>query len=306
MYMDILLLQGGSSPEREVSLRSGENVATALRELGHHIETYDTREGNDGLTALLARSHVVFPVLHGAGGEDGLVQQMLDSYHVAYVGSGPEASRLCFDKIATKKVLEENALPTPRWEEVNAGSFAASPLSNAPYVLKPRRGGSSVDTFIVRDPAGYALDMSIFEKYKTMLLEELIVGTELTVAMLGSESLPVIEIVPPEGKEFDYDNKYNGATEELCPPRTVPEVLQEEAQSLAEQANYFLGVRHFSRIDMMLSKNGELFILEVNTIPGLSKQSLFPKAAACAGLPMTALVKRLLEMAQHGEQQGHY
>jgi len=296
--MNILILQGGNSPEREVSLRSAANVAKALRELRHTVTTYDTKEGLEGLTAQLARANVVFPVLHGQGGEDGTVQDFLESYRVAFVGSKAEASRKCFNKATAKKLFEENALPTPRWEEVTAEGFATSPLISAPYVLKPHSGGSSIDTIIVRNPADYKMNLNVFERHGgKMILEELIVGTEMTVAILGAEALPVVEIIPPEGKDFDYENKYNGKTREICPPETITESIQEEAQSLAEQAHELLGARHYSRVDIMMSSNGELYVLEINTIPGLTEQSLFPKAAEAAGLPMSTVVERLIDMA---------
>lgn len=299
--MNVLILQGGNSPEREVSLRSANAVIRAVKQLGHHVETYDPQDGLDGMLSVLARANVVIPVLHGTGGEDGSVQAFLDSSRVPYVGAEAEVSKRCFDKVATKKVLEKNGLPTPKWAEVDPDSFTASPLAQQPYVLKPILGGSSIDTFIVRNPGGQSVDMSVFERYETMLLEELITGTELTVGMLGTEALPVIEILPPEGKEFDYSNKYNGETQELCPPKHVDKAAQEVAQDLAEQAHQFLGVRHYSRTDIMLSSSGEQFILELNTIPGLTDQSLYPKAAAHAGLSMPQLMERLIGMAVHGK-----
>lgn len=299
--MNVLILQGGHSPEREVSLRSADNVARAIRTLGYDFTTYDPQQGFNDMLPLLARADVVFPVLHGQSGEDGTVQQFLEDYRAAFVGSDAEASRRCFDKIAAKHILEENGISTPQWEEVNRDSFVASELAKKPFVLKPRGGGSSIDTFIVRDPAKQSIDMSVFDRYDTMLLEEVITGTELTVGILGGDTLPVVEIVPPHGKEFDYDNKYNGKTKELCPPGSVDQAMQEEAQDLAASTHDVLGARHFSRVDIMMSTNGEFYVLELNTIPGLTEQSLLPKAAAVAGLPMSALTDQLLNLALHSE-----
>lgn len=300
--MNVLILQGGNSPEREVSLRSAAAVAKAARELRHTVDLYDIRDGTDELTSLIAWANVVLPIIHGQGGEDGTIQEVLESYHVAFAGSDSKASKRCFDKVTTKKILEENGLPTPRWEEVNAESYLTSPLINGPYVLKPCQGGSSIDVIMVRNPQEQTVNTSVFERHGgKMIMEEMITGAEMTVGILGLEALPVVEIIPPEGKDFDYENKYNGKTNEICPPETISASIQEEAQSLAEEAHQLLGARHFSRVDLMMSSNGELYILEVNTIPGMTEQSLFPKAALAAGLPMTTVVERLINMAIHNE-----
>ncbi len=295
--MRILVLEGGTSPERAVSLQSAENVKEALRSLGHEVVSYDTGEGLSGMQRFLPGTDVVFPVLHGKDGEDGVVQAFLDDQRIPYVGSGAEASRTCFDKILTKQILEENSLPTPRWAEVTAATFADHPLTQAPYVLKPRDGGSSIDTFIIRQPGSQTVPFTIFEAYSTMLLEELITGTELSVSVLNQEALAVTEIIPPAGKEFDFENKYNGATKELCPPENIPIDIQEHAQSLAEEAHFYSGSRHYSRVDFMMSHHGELFILEINTIPGMTKESIFPKAAAAVGIPFSELVEQLVGLA---------
>jgi D-alanine-D-alanine ligase len=129
-----------------------------------------------------------------------------------------------------------------------------------------------------------------------MLLEELIEGTEITVPILGDQALPVIEIIPPQGKEFDYENKYNGTTQELCPPQHVSAEKQQEAQRLAEKIHKAAGVRHLSRTDIIIDENGKLWVLELNTIPGLTDQSLFPKAAAAAGINMQQLMQKFLDM----------
>lgn len=299
--MNVLILQGGDSPEREVSLRSAEYVVNAACDAGHNVETYDTKLEPEGMKPLLARADIVFPVLHGTGGEDGVVQQALEDYGAAFVGTGAKASARCFDKIASKQAFADANLPTPRWEEVNSESFQTSDLAKKPYVLKPRASGSSVDTFIVRDPANPSVDLEVFQRYETMLLEELIAGTELTVGVLGDEALPVVEIIPPENGEFDFENKYNGQTQELCPPENIDEEVQKKAQELALQTHRALGARHFSRTDLMLSPDGKLYILEINTIPGLTAQSLFPKEAAAAGMSMPELLDRLINFASNSD-----
>jgi D-alanine-D-alanine ligase len=294
--MRILVLSGGNSSEREVSLRSAKSVIAALTGLGHEVVEYDTANGLDGIKDHTAGMDAVFPILHGKEGEDGTVQAKLEELGVKYLGADSRVSRLCFDKMAFKKAISELGVLTPKAELVTRQSVKGSELLNRPYVLKPNDGGSSVDTFMVRTPAEKTLDYDdIFERNPTMLLEELIEGTEITVPVLGDKALPVIEIVPPEGEEFDYDNKYNGSTQELCPPVSVSEPLQRRAQEIAETIHSSLGVRHLSRTDIIINDRGEMYVLELNTIPGLTDASLFPKAAGVAGLNMKDLVGRLLE-----------
>jgi D-alanine-D-alanine ligase len=172
-------------------------------------------------------------------------------------------------------------------------------LTTRPYVLKPCDGGSSLDTFIVRNPqqANTAAMEHAFDTYQEMLLEELISGSEITVAILGEQALPVIEIIPPADEEFDYENKYNGKTQEICPPQHLPEAVQHQAQQLALHIHTLIGCSGMSRTDMILDAQDRLFVLETNTIPGLTDQSLLPKAALQADIPMPQLVEILIEDA---------
>jgi D-alanine-D-alanine ligase len=242
---------------------------------------------------------VVFPVLHGVGGEDGAIQAYLEPHDITYVGSDAASSRLCIDKWATKELLRTNGILSPGGELVSADSIGQSQFIQQPFVLKPFDGGSSVDTIIVRDPKTINEDLirSALERHQQMLIEQLVTGTEITVGVLGTEALPVIEIQPPSDGEFDYENKYNGATRELCPPETVSDSLQLEAQRIAEKAHQVCGCRDFSRTDMMISPDGTISVLEINTIPGMTNQSLFPKAAAVSGLDMPSVCAKLVRMA---------
>lgn len=293
--MNILVLLGGSSDEREVSLRSGAFVITSLQSSGHKVTEFDPASSYEGLADFKGKVDVVLPMLHGKGGEDGVVQKFLESYNIPYLGASAEVSKHCFDKVITKQAIKRFGYLTPKWEVVTKNN-TSSPLWNKPYVIKPIDGGSSIDTFIVRDPAE-SLAKDVFNKHEQMLLEELIEGTEITVGILGDQVLPVVEIIPPSGMEFDYENKYNGATQELCPPPNVSGALQREAQAIAEHIHTKLGVRHLSRTDMIISRQGEIFVLELNTLPGMTDQSLFPKAAAAAGLSPSQLMQHLADLA---------
>jgi D-alanine-D-alanine ligase len=294
--MKVLVLLGGVSNEREVSLRSGRAVADALKASGHEVAEYDPQQGMDGLAGFVGKVDCVFPILHGRGGEDGTVQAELEKLGFKYLGSNSLVSQKCFDKSKFKEILNKLSILTPQSEIVTRISIGASTLLQRPYVLKPLNGGSSLDAFIIRDPVNRSYDPRIFDHYQVMILEQLIEGTEITVPVLGDSALPVIEIIPPQGKEFDYENKYNGESQELCPPQHVDAAKQEEAQRLTERVHKEVGARHLSRTDIIIDSEGKMWVLELNTIPGLTEQSLYPKAAAVAGINMQQLAQKFLDI----------
>jgi D-alanine-D-alanine ligase len=228
------------------------------------------------------------------------LQAQLETRKARYVGSDSSSSALCFDKWRYREfIVDVQNMPMARGAQVQVDNYASHPIAGGPYVLKPIEGGSSIDTYIVRDPviAPFGQIADTFHRHPTMLLEQLIVGTELTVGILKDQALPVIEIIPPADGEFDYENKYNGATQELCPPLHISVPVQQAAQALALRAHQETGCRDFSRTDIMCDANNNLYILETNTIPGLTDQSLFPKMAATAGIDMPALCDTLVQLA---------
>jgi D-alanine-D-alanine ligase len=295
--MHILVIAGGNSDEREVSLRSGAAVQLALQAAGYQATVLDPSQAP--LDASLAtRYQVAFPIIHGQGGEDGILQRQLEAIHIPYVGTGVAASELCFDKGRYRDLLRAHNLPLAEGAIVSWPEFQHHPLADQPFVLKPFDGGSSIDTFIVRDPsqAPQPEIAAAFTRHPKMLLEQLIDGIEITVGVLGEQALPVIEIVPPSDGEFDYENKYNGATQELCPPQHVDEVVQTQAQELARQIHQLCECRHLSRTDIIVTPNNQLVVLETNTLPGMTDQSLFPRAASVAGIDMPSLCSQLVTM----------
>lgn len=299
VIMKILVLGGGTSPERDVSLRSAAAVRDAATDLGHAVTYLDPAAAElPQLIETAYNNDVTLPILHGIGGEDGFLQDAFEAAGVHYLGSGANACRSTFNKARFKELLLGHSLPTPKHEIVSSESFNGSPLSQSSFVLKPIEGGSSIDTFIIRS-TGYDSDPlhTALKKYGTMLIEELIEGSEVTVGVLGAEALPVIEIIPPENGEFDYENKYNGATAELCPPKNISASLQRHAQELAVAIHQLAGCRHMSRTDIMISRQGKLFIIDTNTIPGMTNQSLFPKAARAEGYAWNELVAKLIELS---------
>lgn len=291
----VLVLSGGISNERDVSLRSGQAIAEALESKGYRIILHDPLHGMDNLPT----ADVVFPALHGEGGEDGSIQAELERQGIPYVGSGPDTSALCFDKQAFKQLLRDRDFPLAQDEVVSLETFWQSSLISQPFVLKPIRGGSSLDILIVRDTHSLPREAinKLLELYGEMLLEELIEGIELTAGVLDTEPLPVIEIIPPDNGEFDYENKYNGLTRELCPPEHIDQETQRQARELALQVHELVGAHDLSRTDIMVASDGRLVILETNTLPGMTEESLFPKAARAAGLTMPELCNQLVRFA---------
>jgi D-alanine-D-alanine ligase len=294
--MKVLVLLGGDSPEREVSLRSGKAVAEALTANRHQVFEYDPAKGYDGLDNFVGKVDCVFPILHGIHGEDGTIQEELENRNFKYLGSRPEVCRLTIDKASFKERIEQLDIATPAWEVVTKEQFDKSSLAQKPYVLKAIEGGSTIDCFIIRDLKKQKPPTEIFKHYPKMLLEEIIEGAEITVPVLGKDALSVVEIIPPEGAEFDYEHKYDGSSQELSPPVNVPLNRQHEAQKIAELIHTRLSVRHLSRTDMMIDNTGKLWVLELNTIPGLTPQSLYPKGAKASGLSMEDLVQKFLDV----------
>jgi D-alanine-D-alanine ligase len=291
----VLVLSGGDSDEREVSLRSGKAVATALQGAGYDVVSADAREAE----SVLQDVDVIFPALHGLGGEDGQIQKLFEAHGLPFVGSDSAVSELCYDKWRWRELVSQNNVPIADGAVVSLDDVHQQPLINQPFVLKPFDGGSSIDTFIVRNPedADWQQIETSFSRHPMMLIEALAPGIEITVGVLGDQALPVIEIVPPESGEFDYENKYNGATQELCPSLNIDHNIQQAAQELAAKVHHLCGCRDLSRTDMIVGEDGSLTVLETNTIPGLTEQSLFPKSAATAGLSMSQLCDQLVRMA---------
>ncbi|MFW6132772.1 MAG: D-alanine--D-alanine ligase family protein [Planctomycetota bacterium] len=300
--LDITVLMGGPSAEREVSLASGAAVADALERTGHHAVRADIDRNE---TAALDRAgiDVVFIALHGDFGESGEVQELCQQRGLPYVGSGPHASRLALDKALAKRRFRHAGLRTPDWlvvEQRHEWAQVRRRLAELPppVVCKPIDGGSSVDITIARDArARDAALERLLDAYGRALLEAYVPGRELTVGMLGDDPLPVLEVIPA-GEFYDYHAKYaddagtgytfdHGLTAATCA----------KLQAAALTAHRSLGCRHLSRTDFVLDQDGTPHVLEVNTIPGFTSHSLLPKAAARIGVSFEMLVNRLVTLA---------
>jgi D-alanine-D-alanine ligase len=302
--VNVLVLSGGDSPEREISKLSARSIVKALEKGNHHVLQYDPIDGYGGLEQFIGKVDVVFPILHGLNGEDGLIQKKLQDIGFNYLGSLPRSSEIAFNKVKTHAALHGSGIKMPRFEIMNYSMLEDmhSEMIGFAFVLKPISGGSSIDTIITKCATGADMRKAykLVEKYGEMLYEELIQGTEVTVPVLGNVALPTITIVPPKNQVFDYKNKYNGATQEICPTPTdlVSEGLQDSAQKTALKVHELLGARHLSRVDMIIDKGGACYVLELNTMPGMTSQSLYPKSASVRGLDMQSLVEEFISLVQ--------
>jgi D-alanine-D-alanine ligase len=305
--MKVSVLKGGSSLEREVSLRSAARVEDAVGELGHEAIGIDV--GQDLVDRL--REHqpdVVFIALHGPGGEDGTVQELLEILDLPYTGPGVAACALCMDKVAAKHEMRAAGIPTPDWAAFNATAFrelgAADTLDEIearlgfPLVVKPASQGSSlgVEFAATREEVPEAL-LAAFSYDDRVLLERYVRGRELAISVLDGEALPIVEAIPREEDFFNFEARYEiGRTDYVCPAELGSDQTG-QVRELATRTYETLGCSGFARVDLMLGEDGPQ-ILEVNAIPGLTDTSLFPMAAEAAGIDFTQLVGRVLASAQ--------
>jgi len=291
---NVIVMLGGRSAEREVSLRSGAAVAKALRSLGHSVSELDPSEPS---WTLPARTDVVFLALHGTYGEDGTVQGRLEELGVPYTGCGPEASRVAFDKVLTKERCLAAAVPTARYVVIDKPGVSWPMGWEPPVVLKPVRQGSSVGLQFVERVSDWSTALAEALRHDSrVLMEERIVGRETTVGILANQALPVVEIRPKQGA-YDYANKYTaGNTEYFC-PAPFDGALTQRIQAAGLGAFHAIGGRDYGRVDVMVRPDGEPVVLEVNTLPGMTETSLLPKAAAAAGLDYANLCQRMIDLA---------
>jgi D-alanine-D-alanine ligase len=310
--MNVAVLKGGRSLERTVSLRSGARVEDALQRLGHDVVAIDV--GPDLVDRLLElRPDVAFVALHGRGGEDGTVQELLELIGVPYTASGPSACTRCMDKVVAKYEMRAAGLPTPDFYAFSKAAFEELGAAGAlpaleerldfPVVVKPAAQGSALGIKFARTAADVPAAIVAAFSYDTkVLLERYVEGRDLAVSVLdgpaGPEALPVVEAIPNEDDFYDFEARYEiGRTTFTCPADIGPEATA-RAQQLALAAYTTLGCSGFARVDLMLDDaTGELQLLEANAIPGLTDTSLLPLAAEAAGISFEELIARILELA---------
>jgi D-alanine-D-alanine ligase len=304
----VAVLKGGRSLERGVSLRSGARVEHALQRLGHDVVPIDV--GSDLVERLRdIAPDVAFVALHGRGGEDGTVQELLELVGVPYTASGPSACIRCMDKVVAKHALRDAGLPTPdfyafsqtAFEELGAATAlpAIEERLDFPIVVKPAGQGSALGVKFARSAADVpGAIVAAFSYDSKVLLERYVAGRDLAVSVIdGVGALPVVEAVPEEEDFYDFEARYEiGRTRFVC-PADIGEGATERAQELAMAVYETLGCRGFARVDLMLDDAGELSVLEANAIPGLTETSLLPLAAEAAGMSFDALIARMVELA---------
>ncbi|OGV17883.1 MAG: hypothetical protein A2X47_03620 [Lentisphaerae bacterium GWF2_38_69] len=297
------MLKGGNSHERPVSLESAEGVSRALNDAGYNVKEYDIVEPLI-TQKMLENVDLVFPVLHGGFGENGKLQEALESMNINFVGSDSKASGIIIDKIKTKKIFVENQIPTARYAILKDGDKTFPSELKLPVVVKAPNEGSTFGISIVKEMSQWetALQNGSGDVSGLILVEEFIEGYELTVGILDGKVLPIVHIIPP-CDFYDFDAKYthqNGETVYNCPPEPeiIPEAAQKEIQTFALRAYKATGARDMARVDVLLCKNTmQPYFLELNSIPGFTSSSLLPKAANAAGIPYIQLCGTLAQLA---------
>ncbi len=295
------VLMGGTSSEREVSLRSGAAVAEALRTAGHAVvevdlETETGRELND------VKMDVAFIALHGRFGEDGTLQRLLQDRGIPFTGSGPAASRAAMDKVEAKRLFKAHAVDTPPHRVITRGDSVAlleqcARALGYPVVMKPRAEGSSVGVTVHRD-CSTLLDgaAETFRHDAVGLMEKFIAGRELTVGILDGQALPIVEMKPKDGF-FSFEAKYQRSDTQYVVDPPMSDLDRRRVQKAALEAHKSLGCEGVSRVDVILTSLCSVHVLEVNTIPGMTERSLLPKAARAAGIDFPELCWRVVELA---------
>lgn len=294
----IAVLYGGRSAERVISLKSGAAVRAALKRLGLPHAGIDVSP-NVAADLRKAKANLVFLAVHGPGGEDGALQGLLDVMGIPYTGSDVRASALCMHKPTTKLLFSSVGLATPAGFTVRdaATPFPIHHPMPLPWVVKPASQGSAIGVAFVSSPADWAGALkNALKDDDEAVVEQAVAGTEITVGILGDKALPVVEIVPKHAF-YDFFSKYSKGGSRHLVPANLPETVQAEAARMSLAAFKAAGCRHFGRVDLMVDRGGKPWLLEINTLPGMTDVSLLPDAARAAGLSFEDLVAEVLGLA---------
>ncbi|MBI2621783.1 MAG: ATP-grasp domain-containing protein [Candidatus Levybacteria bacterium] len=296
--MKVLVITGGDSSEREISFKSAENVKQTLEENGHKVLLYDLREGYKPIIQLSRKYDILFPVLHGEEGEGGKLHKFLNKIGKPIVGTrNYKGMQKAWYKIPFKLYCNKFGIPTAEWKNVKSKQDIIN--FGLPCVLKTTSGGSTLEVVILKDKSD--LETADTERLLNsgidLFVEKYIQGPEITVGILNNKAYPVLEIVPPEGSWFNYENKYSGASKEIPFAPSVPKKLQKQAQRIALKIHRHFNLGTYSRTDFMTTKDN-VYALEINTIPGLTSESLMPKAAKATGMGFGKFLEVLLKSAE--------
>ncbi len=294
----IAILMGGNSPEREISINSGLAVVKACRNLGYTPITIEVDNNISDIIDPILSSDIVFSVLHGGDGENGVMQGFLDSLKVSYTGSGVLGSAICMNKSVSKTLVRAAKLPTPNWVLINKREKLENlDVLRMPLVVKPNDLGSTIGLTIVKNQEAWygALDLA-FQFSNEIIVEQYISGRELTAAIVGQTSLSLVEIIPQHGL-YDYECKYQeGMSSYECPAK-LNESVSEKIRSMALEIYKILNCNDYGRVDFRLDDNNQPWFLELNTLPGMTSTSLVPKAAKADGHSFTNLIEMIINEA---------
>lgn len=297
--MNVAILMGGTSTEREISISTGMAVAKACEQLNYEVDSVMLNDSIESVLPRLRNMDIVFNALHGGEGENGDIQRCLDEENIVYTGSGPEASYLCMNKHLSKGVVREAEFDTPDWYLINPSDDIPKNLI-FPLVVKPNDQGSTVGLSIVHneDELIPAIDRASVHSDK-ILLETFIPGREITVAIVGKDVFPIVEIVPSH-ELYDYECKYTtGMSRYECPAK-IPEALTNQIQNDALRMYEALNCSGYGRVDFRLDDNGRYWFLEMNTLPGMTDTSLVPKAYQAGGGTFSELINKIITEALNG------
>lgn len=294
------VLMGGPSREREISLRSGKNVLNSLKRQGFNAVEIIV-DGNDQFLKKDLKEkkiEVAFVILHGAYGEDGQVQELLESINIPYTGSDPEASRITMNKLLTKQVLQKANLPTPEYQAIKAITEVSLAV---PLVIKPVCEGSSFGVSIVKEKKYLIPQLEkTFQEFPDIFIEKFINGKEVTVGIIGTDkniqALPILELVP-HAEFYDYEAKYTPGKTSFILPAKLDDKTTKNVQNIALQAHLVTGCNGMSRVDFIIDEHNQPWITEINSIPGMTDQSDLPAEAKVAGISFDELVYKILESA---------
>lgn len=299
--LNLIILSGGNSSEREVSISTGKSMYDSLVKI-KNVELLEFQGNIENYIPQLKKADLVISALHGGEGENGEIQSVFEENNICFTGSNSKSSALAMDKNQTKLIANENEIPTPKWMMYNAEIGIENQLIEItklgfPLVVKPADEGSTMGLKIIQDESelvdalNFALIFSDF-----VMFEEFIPGRELTVGVLGDDFLPIVEIIPSH-ELYDYVCKYTtGMSNYICPAK-VENVLTEKIQKDALKLHEKLGCRHYSRVDFRLNNKNEFYLLEINTLPGMTNTSLLPKAAKAKGISFDKLLNKIIELA---------
>ena len=296
--MKIGLLVGGDSPERDVSLSSGKAIHKALELLGNNVIVLDTFNGIRSLESKILNVDLIFNGLHGGDGENGNVATYLESLNIPFTGSDQDSSKICMDKDLSKKLVSDKGIGTPNWI-VSSSLPSESQLESLglPIIVKPNDQGSTIGLSLVKDKIEIGPAFKIASNFAdSVMFESFILGREITVPIIGSNSYSIVEIVPKKNL-YDYECKYTAGMSEYFCPADIDDNLSSKIKNIALRIHNLLRCRHYSRVDFLLDKNNKIWFLEINTLPGMTKTSLLPKSLSADGFSFNDVIQMIIDEA---------